>query len=359
MNKAEKQPLREAVNLASLATATPPYSVPQGYAKEVLSRRFAGTLTNRSLAILQMLFDHPSIKQRHFAHEDPEQILNETPDERIARFTRWAVDLSAEAATKALASANIDISSVSGLVVNTCTGYLCPGISTYLIERMGLHRTTQVYDLVGCGCGGAVPNLQVAGALLHGIPDGVVVSISVEICSATFQIDNTLSLLVSNALFGDGAAAAVLWRRPSGLELIASSSYYAPEHREAIRYVHKNGQLYNQLSMQLPNLVKDAAAEVVDALLTPRELRTRDIPHWAIHTGGEKILNSVRDKLGLEEVQLKASRNILEHYGNISSPTVLYALNEIIGGGLKAGELCMMVAFGAGLSAHAMLLEKK
>ena len=111
--------------------------------------------------------------------------------------------------------------------------------------------------------------------------------------------------------------------------------------------------------MQLPNLVKVAAAEVVDALLTPRKLRTGDIAHWAIHTGGEKILNAVRDKLGLEESQLKASRNVLENYGNMSSPTALYVLDEIMGNGLKAGELCLMVAFGAGLSAHALLLQKK
>ncbi len=355
MNKPKNHPV---MYIASLATATPPSAVSQGYAKEVLSRRCADTLTPRSLTILQKLFDHPSIKQRHYAHEDPERILDETPDDRIARFTQWAVDLSAEAATKALALAGLDVSAVSGLVVNTCTGYICPGISTYLIERLGLRRTTPVYDLVGSGCGGAIPNLQVAGALLSELSEGVVVSISVEICSATFQIGNDPGLLVSNALFGDGAAAAVLRKHPPGLELIASSSYYAPEHRESIRYVHKNGQLYNQLSMQLPNLVKDAAAQVVDALLTPRKLRTGDISHWAIHTGGEKILNALRDKLGLEESQLKASRSILEHYGNISSPTVLYVLDEITGNGLKAGELCLMVAFGAGLSAHALLLQK-
>ncbi len=359
MNEAGGRPLREAVYIASLATATPPFSLSQNYAKEVLSRRFSDVLTHRSLAILRKLFNHPSVKQRYYAHEDPELILDETPDERIARFTRWAIDLSSEAAANALALAGLDISSVSGLVVNTCTGYICPGISTYLLERMGLRRTTPVYDLVGSGCGGAIPNFQVAAGLLSGLADGVVISISVEICSATFQMGNDLSLLVSNALFGDGAAAAVLWKRPAGLELVASSSYYAPESREAIRYVHKNGELYNQLSMQLPNLVKDAVAEVVDDLITPLKLRTGDIAHWAIHTGGEKILNAVRDKLGLEEAQLKASRNILEHYGNISSPTVLYVLNEIMGNGLQAGELCMMVAFGAGLSAHALLLQKK
>ncbi len=88
LSETKKQPLREALYIASLATATPPSSVSQSHAREVLSRRYADTLTHRSLAILRKLFDHPSIKQRHYAHEDPERIPDETPDDRIARFTR-------------------------------------------------------------------------------------------------------------------------------------------------------------------------------------------------------------------------------------------------------------------------------
>jgi predicted naringenin-chalcone synthase len=83
-----------------------------------------------------------------------------------------------------------------------------------------------------------------------------------------------------------------------------------------------------------------------------------DIPHWALHTGGEKIINSIRDEIGLSEEQLAATRSILSEYGNMSSPTVFFVLNKHIEAGMKEGDLCMMVAFGAGLSAHACLLRK-
>jgi predicted naringenin-chalcone synthase len=172
-------------------------------------------------------------------------------------------------------------------------------------------------------------------------------------------MEDDLSLLLSNALFGDGAAAAVLWTKPRGYELVASASRYAPEKRESIRYVHRNGQLLNQLSIKLPDMVRKVAAEVVADVLGPRSLTPKDIKHWALHSGGEKIINAVQDELGLSEEQVRATRSVLSEYGNMSSPTVWFVLREIESRGVKPGEWCIMVAFGAGLSAHAFLLRKR
>jgi predicted naringenin-chalcone synthase len=302
---------------------------------------------------------HPSIKRRNFAVDNVESLVDEDLDARITRFTSWSLELSAQAVTKALAQAGLDTGDVDGLVVNTCTGYICPGISTYLIEKLGLSRSVRVYDLVGSGCGGAIPNLEIAQSLLARNGNGVVVSVSVEICSATFQMEDDLSLLLSNTLFGDGAAAAVLWTRPVGYELVASASRYVPEQRDAIRYVHKHGQLYNQLSLRLPDLVGKAAAQVVADVLEPQSLKPADIRHWALHSGGEKIINAVRDEVGLSEEQVRATRTVLAKHGNMSSPTVWFVLREIEKQGIAPGEWCIMVAFGAGLSAHAFLLRKR
>jgi predicted naringenin-chalcone synthase len=150
----------------------------------------------------------------------------------------------------------------------------------------------------------------------------------------------------------------VIWRRPQGLELIASSSYYAPEDRDAIRYVHRNGRLYNQLSTKLPHLVKKAVAQVVKDLLLPRSLKVGNIKHWALHTGGEKIIiNTIKAEIGLSEEQLRATRTILAEHGNMSSLTVWFVLNDILQRGIQMGDFCIMVTFGAGLSAHAFLLQ--
>ncbi len=344
--------------IASIAVVTPPFTADQAEVERHLLERYSEKLSARSRSLMHSLLTHSSIRKRSFAIDDAGDFLSENPDSRIHRFTRWAVDLSAQAIQKALLRAGLSTDDVAGLVVNTCTGYICPGISTYLIEKLGLERHIKVYDLVGSGCGGAIPNLEVAESLVRGEESRVVVSVSVEICTATFQMEDDLSLLVSNALFGDGAAAAVLWTRTEGLELIASSSYYVPEDRDAIRYIHRNGQLYNQLSTKLPHLVKKAVAQVVKDLLQPRSLQVADIKHWALHTGGEKIINTIKSEIGLSEEQLYATRTILADHGNMSSPTVWFVLNNILERGIEKGNFCIMVAFGAGLSAHGFLLRK-
>ena len=345
-------------HIASFAVAPAPFIADQATAEEFMRKTYSNRLTSRSLSLIHTVFSHPSIKKRHFAIDSTDTLVNEEPDARMARFTQWSVELSARAIQKALARAGLSVGDVTGLVVNTCTGYICPGISTYLIEKLGLSRSIRTYDLVGSGCGGAIPNLQVAEALLKGNGGGVVVSASVEICSATLQMDNDISLILSNALFGDGAAAAVLWEKPEGLEMVASAGRYVPEQRDTIRYIHKNGQLYNQLSLKLPQLVNKAAAAVVADVLKSHSLVVKDIKHWAVHTGGEKIINAVRDEIGIPEERLSATRKVLSEYGNMSSPTVWFVLDELLQQGIAPNEWCVMLAFGAGLSAHAFLFRK-
>jgi predicted naringenin-chalcone synthase len=342
--------------IASFAVVPGPYVADQAFAEEFMKEHYGSRLNSRSMGLIGTCFSHPSINKRHFAIDDPLELVDEDPDRRIERFTRRSIDLSAEAIRSALGRAGVGVKDVSGIVVNTCTGYICPGISTYLIERLGLSRSIRAFDLVGSGCGGAVPNLQAAEALVTS--GRVVVSVSVEICSATLQMDNDLSLILSNALFGDGAAAAVLWDRPAGWELVASATRYVPEQRETIRYVHKKGQLHNQLSLKLPDLVKKAAAEVVADVLKARSLSVADVKHWALHTGGEKIINAVRDEIGIPEDRLAATRKVLSEFGNMSSPTVWFVLDEIGREVVAPGDWCVMIAYGAGMSAHAYLLQK-
>jgi len=341
----------------SFALASPPYVADQPTAEAFFAAHYENRLSGRSRAVMRKVFRHPSVRRRRFALEDPDVLVDEDPDRRIDRFTHWAVELSAQAGLKALAQCGLTVDAVSALVVNTCTGYICPGISTYLIEPMGLSREVRAYDLVGVGCGGAVPNLELCAGALNGEVDQVVLSVAVEICSATLQMGDDLSLIVSNAIFADGAAAAVLSNRPPGLALVRSTRRYAPEHRDHIRYVYKNGQLHNQLSAELPGISARVAAETVRDLLEPVGLEPRAIKHWALHPGGDKVINAVRDEVGLSEDQVRPARTILAEYGNMSSATVWFVLREILDNGADRGDWCVMLAFGAGLGAHAFLLR--
>jgi predicted naringenin-chalcone synthase len=287
-----------------------------------------------------------------------QDLLGEDQDRRIERFTRHAVALAAKAMENALAEASCRPEQVTALIVNTCTGYICPGLSTYLIEELGLSKRVQAFDLVGGGCGGAIPNLQLAEALLRVNSEAVVLSVCVEICTATFQMGDDLSLLVSNAIFGDGAAAVLVTSRPGAWRIIAFANLIEPAFREEVRYVYKNGQLHNQLAGNLPELVNRYASQVVAEVLQPRGLGLSDIRFWALHPGGEKIITEVKQGLRLTEEQLLPTRSVLSGYGNMSSPTVLFVLREICRADPEPDEYCMMVAYGAGLSAHALLLQK-
>ncbi len=343
--------------IVSVGTALPPLRVDQHTAHRLLEERYGGALRTRSRELLRRVFSHPSVTHRHFAAPTPATVFDESPDERAARFAREAVALSSQALASALTEAGVAGADLGALVVNTCTGYLCPGISTYVLEALALPRDLKVYDLVGAGCGGAVPNLELAARACEG-SGRPTASVSVEISTAAFRMGDDPGLIVSNALFADGASAWVLAPRGKGLRLLDSRSHHAPEHREHVRFLHRDGQLYNRITARLPELCGEAAHTVVGHLLEPRGLRVTDIPHWAVHPGGERILAALEQSLGLSARQLATSREVLARCGNLSSATVGFVLSHLLARGIGPGEQCAVLSFGAGLSAHAMLLEQ-
>jgi predicted naringenin-chalcone synthase len=344
--------------LASIGVASPEFVVNQQEAADFLLHHYDGLLSPGSQRIIKKIFAHPAISRRRVAVDALPTLLAEDQDRRIERFTRQSVTLASQAIGKALDGTGYGPEQITALIVNTCTGYICPGLSTYLIEALGLSGRVQAFDLVGSGCGGAIPNLQLAESLVRANSEAVAVSVSVEICSATFQMGNDISLLISNALFGDGAAAALVTSRPGPWRLMASTSLTDPALREEVRYVYKNGQLHNQLANNLPELVNQCATRVVDDVLRPRGLERNDIRFWALHPGGDRILSAVKEGLQLSEEQLGPTRLILSEYGNMSSPTVFFVLQEISRLAAARDDYCLMLAYGAGLSAHALLLQK-
>src|SRR5205085_11565428 len=150
------------------------------------------------------------VATRHLALARLEEVFDINPDVLHARFLNNAPSLATQAAERALQSAGIPPAEINGLIVSTCTGYLCPGLTSYVTERLGLKADILPLDLVGQGCGAALPNLRTAEALISSDRCRRVLSICVEVCSAAFFLDNDPGVLVSACLFGDGAGAAVL-----------------------------------------------------------------------------------------------------------------------------------------------------
>jgi len=347
------------VYIGSIGTALPPCRIEQREALGLIQAHYATALRPRSLDMLTKVLAHPSIESRYFAVDRKEDIVilkDEDADARMARFTRWSTELAVEAGKKALSDACVSPEEVSALLVNTCTGYICPGIATYCMEPLGLRSDVVVFDMVGAGCGGAVPNLQLGASLVNAGEERPVLCVSVEICSATYQMDNDPSLLISNAIFGDGAAAALLWSRPQGPRIAAFASRYDPGCRDDVRYVHKNGRLFNRITPQLPKIIREQVPPFIRDFLGGQGYDTGDVEQWALHPGGDKMVAGLQEELALSNADMEPTRRILREAGNMSSPTVLFILENLMKRPLGRACLC---AYGAGLSMHACLLEGK
>ena len=170
-----------------------------------------GKLDRRSRALAQtVLLGENGIEARRLAVSSLADAFEIDPDTLHARFLEHAPKLASKAAEKALRTAGLEADEVDGIVVSTCTGYLCPGLSGYVVERLGLPRDVRAFDLVGHGCAAALPNWQLADALLESRQCRNVVSVCVELSSAAMYLDDDPGVLISACLFGDGAGAAVL-----------------------------------------------------------------------------------------------------------------------------------------------------
>jgi len=341
------------VRLRGLGTALPPLKVRQEDALRFILDRFGAGPGAREL--YRRVMGNKSIAARHFALSSLEEVLDADRDKVNARFERWAVSLGTQALDRALTEAEVEPSDVDFLAVTTCTGFLCPGLSAHLIETGGLRADTACADLVGMGCGAALPALAQAHHFLTAHPGARAAVVSVEICSAALFAGDAPDLIVSNALFADGAAAAVLDGGDApGPAFHAFRSLTLPEWRDTLRFRLEDGRLRNVLGKAVPAQAGAALKQLVEDLLDSMGLRQEDIAHWVFHAGGEKVLDAVEESLGLAPAALASARRVLRAHGNMSSPTVLFVLREE---GRAADGWGVMASFGAGFSAHAALVR--
>ena len=348
--------------LTALATANPRRYATQQEVCAFFETHFA--MENKERALYRELLLEGPIRGRHIAVDEDEEICQQDPDSLIGRFERHGRKLAAEAARKALDQAGLAPDQIEGLVVNTCTGYLCPGLSSYLVEDLGLPAFTSALDLMGMGCGGAIPNLEAGCRMIQSGARQTVLCLSVEICSATFFRGPEPDLIVSNSIFADGASAAVLQANLNGdsaaslVRFLDFESVTLPEYRDKLRYTTQGGRLRNVLTRSVPAIGAKAVGQVTQRLLDRNGLGQQDIHHWIVHPGGTQVLKAVERHLDLAPETLRFSYEIFRDYGNMSSPSVMFVLDKILREAAPLpGEKALLISFGAGFTAFAGLME--
>jgi alkylresorcinol/alkylpyrone synthase len=337
------------MHLHALATSVPSASFSQPECWEIVQQSNVRTrLKKRSMLILQSILrgDH-GIATRHFAVKDIEHVFDRSADELNESFRTEAPALAGRALTLALERAGLRAADVDALLICTCTGYLCPGLTSYVAEQLGLKTDAFLQDLVGLGCGAAIPALRAAGNVLAANPRAVVACVAVEVCSAAFYLDDDPGVLISACLFSDGAAATI-WRSTPGepgLRAFGFDTLHRPEDRDKLRFEQRDGKLRNLLHRTVPELAAGAVGELW-ARRGPRP-----VSRVVVHPGGRDVIDAVTPVLAPHA--LDASRATLAAFGNMSSPSVLFALEETLRTSRPddAGDF-WLVSFGAGFSAH-------
>ncbi len=339
--------------LHGLATAVPGRAYTQAECWAALLRSPARErLSKRSRMILHsILGSDRGIARRHFATPDIDRLFDLTADQLNLAFRTAAPALALEALRPALAEAGVAIADLDALLICTCTGYLCPGLTSYVAEALGMRPDAILQDLVGLGCGAAIPALRSVSHILAAHPGATVACVAVEISSAAFYLDDDPGVLVSACLFGDGAAATV-WRAtpgPKPYRCFGFQTLHVPAERDKLRFETRDGKLRNLLHPTVPALAAGAVAQLW------ADRGPRPVARVATHGGGVDVLKALGE--ALPGYSLEASAAVLRECGNMSSPSVLFALAETLKTAAPGPEGDFwLVSFGAGFSAHACRL---
>jgi predicted naringenin-chalcone synthase len=356
------------MHILGIGTASPPARFTQAECLAAFEKSsWLSRLDDRTHFILRWVLQRDNgIAARRLAVDSLDEVFTIDPNTLSRRFLAHAPALATQSAERALQQAGVDTLRIDAVVVSTCTGYLCPGLSGHVVERLGLRADVLAFDLVGQGCAAALPNLMLGSALLSGGRCEHVLSVCVEVCSAAMYLDNDPGVAVSACLFGDGAGAAVLSRQAGiaagagaggrRIEWKDSTSLIEPRQRSALMFEQRDGMLRNILTRAVPALAADHAQRVLGTVLGRAGLQPGDIVTWVMHAGGRDVLRALQARLELRPDDLRYSAAMLREYGNLSSAFVYFVLEAALADGASPGWWWLS-SFGAGFSCHGALLE--
>lgn len=360
------------LGILGMGTAVPPHRISRTEALAA-AKVLAGCDADQA-ASLTSLYNHTEIDTRHMVlgRDVLGDIVNGTrasgsrfvpcgpddcgPDtaERMRMYEREALPLARQACRQALEAAGVHPGAITHLVTVSCTGFAAPGFDVGLIKSLNLAACVERTHIGFMGCHGAFNGLRVARAFLEADPRACVLLCAAELSSLHYYYTWNPKRMVGNALFGDGAAAVVAGKpTPKHWRLVANGSGLFPDSEKALTWSIGNHGFDMTLSTRVPDLLATHLKPWLTRWLEGQHLTIADVASWAIHPGGPRVLSVVEESLGLTRGTAAASRAILQDFGNMSSPTVLFIVDYLR---RQAAPLpCVALGFGPGMAAESML----
>jgi alkylresorcinol/alkylpyrone synthase len=341
-----------------LALAT---GVPEArYRQSEIAEYFSALWPDRSPRVIRTIFERSGVGFRHMAVNNEFYGQPRTTQERNDRYMPIAIALGEDTIRRGLDSANVRPDEIDDFLVVSCTGFNVPGLDLHLAGRLGMRPDVQRANIFGMGCYGSFPGLlRARQAAAFGRR---ALMLSVELCSLHLQYDDTPDNVVACSLFADGAGMALVGfddgRSQPAPRLLQSATYSDFKTLDQMTFTVTDHGFRMYLSSYVPELLAANIERFIGGLLTREGLTCRDVQHWGIHPGSAKIIDNVRDRLGLSDDQVASSHQILHDYGNMSSATILFVLEHIQQCEKpQPGAYGVLMAFGPGLTMEGLLVQ--
>jgi alkylresorcinol/alkylpyrone synthase len=341
--------------LLALGCAVPPYVLGQDEVA-VRVRHLFPAVARSELERLMPVFAHAGIERRYSCvpldwYDRPHGWV-----ERNALYLDHALRLLETAARDALSRARLAPDEIDAVVCVSTTGIATPSLDAVLMGRLGLRPDVRRLPLFGFGCAGGVIGLARAGELARAAPQSRVLFLVVELCTLAFRKDDvSKSNIVATALFGDGAAAAIVSCRGAGPALGGSGEHTWPGSLDVMGWEVAEDGLKALFSRDIPTLVLRHLRAAAAGFLAREGLALRDIGHFVCHPGGAKVILALEEAFGLAAGDLVEARSVLRDYGNMSAATVLFVLERMLRAG--ASGRMLLTALGPGFTAGFLLLD--
>jgi alkylresorcinol/alkylpyrone synthase len=283
--------------------------------------------------------------------------------ERNRIYLKSALDLLEEATRQVLRLSGCHKNDIDSIVVVSTTGIATPSLDALLMERMDLQRTVRRLPIFGLGCAGGVLGLGHAASRAVAAPGKLVLFLVVELCALSFRRDDwSKSNIVATALFGDGAAAALLSTDGAGPAVVAAGEHTWPGSLELMGWDVANDGLRAIFSRDIPNLVTTQLRDAAFKFLAGHGLAIEEMDRFVCHPGGAKVIGALEHAFGLAQGALVEARAVLRDYGNMSASTVMFVLDRMLAKARATGanwERALMNALGPGFTAGFLVLDNR
>jgi predicted naringenin-chalcone synthase len=361
--------------ICGIGTANPPNKIPQMQVADFMAT--ALQMDEQDTRKLKALYRMSGIGQRYSVLEDftrqngdytffpNTQDLEPFPtvQQRMDVYRKHALDLSEQAVRNCLEQlSNVALPDLTHLITVSCTGMYAPGLDIELVERLELNSCVQRTAVNFMGCYAAFNAIKLADAICKADPSARVMLVCTEICTIHFQKHPEQDHLVSNALFGDGAAAVLMQGQPCqevSLELQSFHCDLAPAGKRDMAWHIGDTGFEMTLSSYVPDLIKNGIKQLTERLLQGLRTTVSEIKLFAIHPGGRRILEVIEQELGMTRDDNRFAYRVLHEFGNMSSATVLFVLKDLMASltAQQKNEPVLSFAFGPGLTLESMLLK--